>query len=144
MTDAAKPVVLHATAVTVCGRGLLIRGATGSGKSSIALELMSRGALLISDDRVKVDPQEDGAPWLSAPRTIAGLIEARGLGILHAEVADGAPLAAILDLDEMETHRLPPVRESMLMNVSVPLLHNSASPYFAAAVMQYLKGGRKE
>ncbi|MFZ7091737.1 HPr kinase/phosphorylase [Primorskyibacter sp. 2E233] len=145
MPDTATPLVLHASAVAVEGRGLLIRGASGRGKSSLALELMARGALLVADDRVIVTPRKGQAPWLSAPKTIAGLIEANGIGILHAAaLTTGAELTAVVDLDHEETHRLPPMRETILMNRAVPLLHFCASPYFPAAILQYLKGGRKD
>ncbi|WP_425101689.1 HPr kinase/phosphorylase [Tropicibacter sp. S64] len=144
MGTGAQPLVLHANAVAVDGRGLLIRGRSGSGKSTMALELMARGAVLVADDRVLIDPREDGSLWMSAPPTIAGLIEARGIGILNAEILDCAPVAAILDLDETEAHRLPPVRKTLLINRSIPVLHNCATPGFAAAVLQYLRGGRKD
>ena len=56
----SAPLILHATAVAVAGRGLLIRGASGSGKSGLALEMMARGAQLVSDDRVIVSDRDDG------------------------------------------------------------------------------------
>ena len=122
---------------------MLIRGASGSGKSGLALDLMSRGAALVADDRV--------ALWRGSDLVIAGrppslpnLIEARGLGLLTVELTGPAPLAAVLDLSLLEDQRLPPQRKTALLGVDLPLLHNSASPYFAAGLMQYLKGGRRE
>ena len=47
-------------------------------------------------------------------------------------------------LDEIETTRLPQRRETMLQGQRIPLLHKTAHPYFPAALVQYLKGGRKE
>ena len=136
--------VLHATAVAVAGNGLLIRGASGSGKSGLALEMMARGAALVADDRVIVTAR-DGALWLSAPSPIAGLIEARGLGLLRAAPARGpVRLVAVLDLDEPETDRLPQCREIMLHGQRIPLLHNSVHTSFPAALVQYLTGGRRD
>ncbi|SMX46714.1 HPr kinase/phosphorylase [Maliponia aquimaris] len=135
--------VLHATSVAVAGRGLLIRGASGSGKSGLALELMARGATLVADDRTIVRRVGDGLR-LDAPEAIRGLIEARGLGLLTAEAAGNVPLAAVLDLDVAETHRLPPIRAVRLLGVDIPLLHNSASQYFPAQLLQYLKASRRE
>lgn len=135
--------ILHATSVEVAGRGLLIRGASGSGKSGLALEMMARGARLIADDRTLVRRREEGLR-LDVPYPIRGLIEARGLGILTAEVAEGVPLAAVLDLDVAETRRLPPFRMVRLLDLEVPLLHNSASQYFPAQLVQYLKASRRE
>ncbi|MCR8547977.1 HPr kinase/phosphatase C-terminal domain-containing protein [Salipiger sp. P9] len=137
-----SPSPLHATAVAVAGNGLLIRGASGSGKSGLALEMMARGAALVADDRVIVSAR-DGALWLSAPDPLRGLIEARGLGLLSAEPSGPVRLAAILDLDHAETERLPQRREIMLQGQRIPLLHKAAHPYFPAALVQYLKGGRR-
>ena len=135
--------ILHATAVTVAGHGLLIRGASGSGKSALALEMMAHGATLVADDRVIVSLR-DNTLWLAPPAPLTGMIEARGLGLLHAETSGPAPLAAVLDLDTLETARLPQRRETMLHGQRIPLLHKTAHPYFPAALVQYLKGGRKE
>lgn len=135
--------VLHATSVAVAGRGLLIRGASGSGKSGLALELMARGATLVADDRTIVRRTGE-VLCLSVPEAIRGLIEARGLGILSAEATEDVPLAAILDLDVAETHRLPPIRMTRVLGLDVPLLHNSASQYFPAQLVQYLKASRRE
>ena len=135
------PLILHASAVAVDGRGLLIRGASGSGKSSLALQMMALGATLVADDRVCLYRRASGV-WLSAPDTIRGLIEARGLGLLHATETEAA-LHTVLDLDTDETERLPPLRRTELLEHSVPLLHNPASGGFAAALMQYLRAGRR-
>ena len=135
--------ILHATAVTVAGRGLLIRGASGSGKSGLALEMMARGATLVADDRVIVSLR-DNTLWLAPPAPLTGMIEARGLGLLYADISGPAPLTAVLDLDTLETARLPQRRETMLHGQRIPLLHKTAHPYFPAALVQYLKGGRRE
>ncbi|MBV7397377.1 HPr kinase/phosphatase C-terminal domain-containing protein [Mameliella sp. DP3N28-2] len=135
--------ILHATSVAVAGRGLLIRGASGSGKSGLALEMMARGALLIADDRTIVR-RHDGRLILDVPLALQGMIEARQIGLLHADWVTGVPLAAVLDLDVAERHRLPPNRRTCLLGVEVPLLHNSASEYFPAGLVHYLKSGRRE
>lgn len=133
--------VLHATSVVLNGRGLLICGASGSGKSGLALDLMSRGAQLVSDDRTVVTRRGEAAR-LTAPEAIRGMIEARGLGLLNAVPAAHAELAAILDLDLAETERLPQLRKRSLLGLEFPLLHKSASAYFPASLVQYLRGGR--
>ena len=62
---------LHATSIAIGGHGLLIMGASGAGKSDLALRLIDRGATLISDDYTIASPR-DGRLLLSAPQTIAG------------------------------------------------------------------------
>ena len=72
--------VLHASCVGLDGDAVLILGKSGAGKSALALTLMAYGAQLVADDRVVLRPV-DGRIIASAPDTIAGLIEARGVGI---------------------------------------------------------------
>ncbi|SNR46307.1 HPr kinase/phosphorylase [Puniceibacterium sediminis] len=136
-----RQLVLHASAVCFGTRAALIRGASGSGKSALALELMTRGAQLIADDQVILHATPEGIA-LIAPGAIRGLIEARGVGLLQADAARTALLAVVVDLDQTETDRLPPVRNTVLLGASVPLLHNVAAPYFPAALIQYLRCGR--
>ncbi|WP_244437480.1 HPr kinase/phosphorylase [Roseivivax isoporae] len=126
------------------GRAALIRGRAGSGKSALALGMMAAGAALVADDRVILTRDGDGIV-LSAPEAIRGLIEARGIGLLRARPAEGpVRLSVVVDLDTPETARLPPLRHVTLLSCAVPVLHNFAHPHFAAALVQYLKGGRHE
>ncbi|MCU0910148.1 MAG: HPr kinase/phosphatase C-terminal domain-containing protein [Rhodobacteraceae bacterium] len=134
------PQVLHATAVALEGRALLILGPSGSGKSALALQLMALGARLVSDDRTTVT-LGDGHPVASAPTAILGRIEARGIGILAAEPAPPCPVALVADLAHAETERLPPPRQFDLLGIPIPLVHRIDSPHFPAALVQYLRGG---
>jgi HPr kinase/phosphorylase len=136
-------VLIHASSVALDGRAVLIRGASGSGKSALALQLMAFGARLIADDRTLLTDHPEG-PLASAPATIRGRIEARGLGILAAAPADPAPVRLVVDLDRTETERLPPPRRADLLGHAIPLCHKQESPYFAAAILQYLKAGQAE
>ena len=90
-------VQVHATCVDVDGMGVLLRGPPGSGKSDLALRLISGGALLVADDRAEVTAV-GGRVMVSPPPEIAGLIEVRGLGILRFEHRDRVPLGLVLDL----------------------------------------------
>ncbi len=132
---------LHASAIALGGRGALIKGAAGSGKSSLALELMAFGAALVADDQVEI-VVEDGQPVAAAPATLPAAIEARGVGLLAAERVGRAPVELVIDLDTVETERLPPDRTTTLLGCRVPLLHKSESTHFAAAILQYLKAGK--
>lgn len=137
---ATAPQVLHATAVAVDGRALLILGPSGAGKSALALQLMALGARLVSDDRTIVSLR-DGHPVAAAPDAIRGRIEARGIGILAADPAPPSPVALVVDLAHTETERLPPARRFDLLGVDLPLVHRIDSAHFPAALMQYLLGG---
>ena len=143
MASSPDPINLHASAVAIEGQGVLILGASGSGKSALALHLMGMGAQLIADDRV--DLRRDGSQIIaSCPATLRGRIEARGIGLLHATPAPRAALALVVDLDQTEAARLPQRRETMLHGRNIPLLHKAAHPYFPAAILQYVKGGRRD
>ena len=96
---------LHATAVSVANKGLLILGASGSGKSKLALAMLTHGAKLISDDQVLLKTDTDKI-ILSAPCSIIGKIEARYIGILNVP-AVSAQLFLAIDLDKDEPERLP-------------------------------------
>lgn len=94
---------IHATAILLAGKGVLIRGPSGSGKSLLALYLLdifaSRGrdAVLVSDDRVELE--SDGETiLLHTPATIAGLIELRGHGIVSRPYQSGKRLDLVVDL----------------------------------------------
>jgi HPr kinase/phosphorylase len=134
---------LHATTVALGDRGLLILGRSGAGKSTLALALMSLGATLVADDRTTLTTRDD-ALIATCPPAIRGLIEARGLGLLRARPQDEATLAAAVDLDTVETERLPEPHRIVLLNRSLPLLHKVETGYFAAALLQYLKEGTAE
>ena len=96
---------VHGTAVSIDGKGLLILGQSGSGKSQLALALITHGAKLISDDQVILINTESDV-ILSAPKSISGKIEARFVGILKMPVLI-APLYLVIDLDQKELDRLP-------------------------------------
>ena len=101
---------LHATCVAIDGRGVLLIGGSGAGKSDLALRLIDRGAELVSDDGTIIEAR-DGRLYATAPTTIAGRIEVRGLGIIDLPARAEAPLALILALDQtvprMPDERLP-------------------------------------
>lgn len=116
-------------------------GASGAGKSSLALKLMSLGATLVSDDQTWLNLR-NGSLIASAPETIKGLIEARGVGLLRADTVESAAVALAIDMDQPETERLPIRREIALLGLSVNLLHKVEHDHFPAAILQYLRAGR--
>ena len=134
---------LHATCVAVDGRGLLILGPSGAGKSALALGLLSRGALLVSDDRTRLDVV-GGALRASCPNPdLQGLIEARGVGILRAASVPTAEVALVVDLGHTEPDRLPPHRTVTILGISVPLVLHVQKDHFPDSLMLYLRHGRE-
>lgn len=136
------PETVHATTVAIGARALLIRGPSGAGKSALALQLMALGAQLVADDRTCLAASTEGLPVASAPDTIRGMIEARGVGILKVDPAPPTRVVAVLDLGATETERIPEPRSTRVAGVDLPLLHKVESEHFPAALMQYMLGGR--
>lgn len=132
---------IHASAVAFSNRAVLVTGPSGSGKSGLALELVSRGAVLVADDRVLLKASEDGPPRAFAPGPLVGRIEARGLGILRTDVVSGVPVALAVDLGRAPEARLPPPATITLLGHPVPLLCGKGAPNLAAAIHVALQGG---
>lgn len=134
--------ILHATCVAVDGRGLLIIGPSGSGKSALGLRLMSLGARLVADDRTELVVR-DGRLVAQSPAAIKGLIEARGVGILHAPTAEAAEVALVADLGQAEEQRLPPARRITILGYELDLVLQARNDHFPDALMLYLRFGRQ-
>ncbi len=97
---------MHATTIQLVGHGVLILGDSGSGKSDLALRLIAEGALLVADDQTCLTLQ-DGHLVATAPTTIAGRIEARGIGILPAPQVESARLRLAVRLSTVPIERMP-------------------------------------
>ncbi len=130
---------LHASAVAVEGRGLLIQGRAGAGKTTLALEMIALGAELVADDRVAAAPGADGRLWLSAPAGLAGLVEVRGFGLARLARRERAALALIADLDRAENARLPEPRSRRLRGIACPVFLCKGKPGLAAALSCLLR-----
>ena len=118
--------------------GVLIRGASGSGKSDLALRMIDGGGRLVADDRVdlSVSDARDGARLVAqAPDILRGRIEVRGLGILRLPALDSVAVSLVVDLvsgDAIE--RLPGRRTCAYLEVELPLL--ALDPFEAAAAVK--------
>ena len=127
----------HASCVAIGEFGLLIRGASGSGKSDLVLRLLdeARGVSLVSDDQVLL-VEHQGALMATAPASLAGKLEIRGQGIMPWPYIAQVKLSHIVDLVEpAEISRMPEVRElqTSLMNHVFPCLKLAAKQASAPA-----------
>jgi len=122
---------VHGTAVEIAGLGVLLRGASGAGKSDLALRLIDGGARLVADDRV--DLARDGsAIVMRAPDVLAGRIEVRGVGILSLCGVAGARLDLLVDLvPRAEVERLPEPHSEEVAGLRVPRI--ALAPFEASA-----------
>jgi serine kinase of HPr protein (carbohydrate metabolism regulator) len=124
---------IHAACIAFNGQGILLRGPSGSGKSDLALRAIADGARLVADDRVVLTPVQGGAPVASAPETLRGLIEIRGLGIMRMEAEPEAPIALVADLcPPQPIERLPERRSCELAGAILPVI--ALAPFEASAV----------
>jgi len=119
---------VHGTAVAIDGRGVLIVGPSGSGKSDLALRLIDRGARLIADDQVELEAC-DGVLRACALATIHGRMEVRGIGLIDVD-AGSAAIALVVDVGT-PPDRMPEPRVQKLEGVAVPLV--ALSPFDASA-----------
>ncbi len=112
---------VHASCVAVDGRAILIGGRSGSGKSDLSLRLVDRGAQLVSDDYTLVRRVQDRL-LASAPESIAGRIEVRGVGIVEYPPASDVPVSLFVDLD-LAIERLPePDTQRFVAGLPIPLI----------------------
>jgi HPr kinase/phosphorylase len=115
--------MIHATAVSLDGQAVILRGPSGSGKSDLALQLIET-ATLISDDQTRLQ-RRGGEILASAPARIKGLLEVRGLGIITVPTIDEAPVALIVDLlpvDQIERMPAPEDQRTELLGITLPRL----------------------
>ena len=131
------PVTVHASAVLVGARAVLIRGPSGSGKSRLAFDLIEAGrarrlrfARLVADDRVFLE-NASGRLVVRVPDTLAGLIELRGVGILRRDYEASAVVGLVVDLAAADAVRLPEEDSAQVEGIKIPRL---AFPPGAAAL----------
>ena len=97
--------LIHGTAVSIDGWGVLLLGPSAAGKSDLALRLIDRGAMLVSDDAVPVVIDASG-PELHTAQNIEGRLEVRGIGIVSVPHVTRVPLRLVIELAE-SVERLP-------------------------------------
>jgi serine kinase of HPr protein (carbohydrate metabolism regulator) len=123
---------VHASTVAKDGRAVLISGASGSGKSDLALRLLDRGFSLVSDDQTHVR-RESGRLVASPPATIAGKLEVRGIGIVEMDHLTDIPVALLVELTS-DIQRMPDdSRERPILGVALPLIGIDAMAASAAS-----------
>ena len=123
---------MHANCVALDGRAVLITGISGAGKSDLSLRLIDRGFTLVSDDQTIV--RKSGTQIMaSAPPSIVGKLEIRGVGIVTMETVTDMPVALLVDLTS-DVQRLPDEnRARPILGIPLPLISVDAMTASAAS-----------
>lgn len=146
IASAPESKTIHASCVEIDGRAILLAGASGSGKSDLALRLLDRGAKLVSDDYTIL--RRDGDSLIaSAPANIAGQMEVRGVGLIEWPATSEAAVVLCLTLD-CPADRLPPdpLPKRTILGLGIPLLAINAlepsAPIKVELALRQLLGGK--
>lgn len=154
-TDQANtPLIVHGSCVAIGGHGVLLTGPSGSGKSDCALRLLDDGAMLVSDDSTCLTPDPHSATatlTATAPATIKGLLEIRGLGIVRWDSVDNVPLRLVINAcDGTQVSRMPDLKardmQATFADIMVPQLQfdlrHAATPAKIRATLAVVTGAK--
>jgi serine kinase of HPr protein (carbohydrate metabolism regulator) len=119
--DAGDIQTVHATCIAIGAHGVLLLGQSGTGKSDLALRLIDRGAVLVSDDQTALTTR-GGRLLASPPATLAGKIEVRGVGIVERPWRGMVPIAIAVRLTERYERMPNPAMREPFAGVDVPIV----------------------
>ena len=111
--------IMHATCVDVNGSGVLIIGRSGSGKSSLAINLLALGSTLVADDQCKL-VRKNNRYRISKPASLPKSIEIRGVGLVSVPMVNETNLDWVVNMDEAEKERMPSPRFTEIGGFRVP------------------------
>jgi HPr kinase/phosphorylase len=142
---AGRSASIHATCVVLGEAGILIRGPSGSGKSRLARDILTEAARhgcfarLVADDRVRIEARH-GRIVARAVTATAGLLEARGLGIVRLPHEQAALVRLVVDCSAVEADRLPEGTEcnAVISGVATPRIKVRVDGRAAATVLWQL------
>ncbi|KAB0268395.1 HPr kinase/phosphorylase [Microvirga brassicacearum] len=141
------PDTIHATTIALGEAGILIRGEPGSGKSSLARQLLGDAralrifSLLVADDRTRVE-ERHGRLVARAVTAVAGCIEIRGIGIVRRAAEPAVVVRLIVDLSEGAPERLPERTEGTVAvcGVLLPRIRAQTGANLTDIVMEHIGG----
>ena len=110
---------MHATCVDINGSGVLIVGCSGSGKSSLAINLLALGSTLVADDQC-ILVRKNNRFFVSKPASLPNSIEIRGIGLVSVPMVVETSLDWVVNMDEAETERMPNLRFTEIDGYRVP------------------------
>ena len=111
--------VMHASCVDVNGSGVLIVGRSGSGKSSLAINLLALGSKLVADDQCEL-VRKNNSFRISKPASLPKSIEIRGVGLVSVPMVKETSLDWVVNMDEVEKERMPTPQFTEIGGFRVP------------------------
>ena len=110
---------MHATCVDINGSGVLIVGRSGSGKSSLAINLLALGSKLVADDQCEL-VKKNNRFSVSKPASLPNSIEIRGIGLVSVPMVIETSLDWVVNMDEAEKKRMPDLRFTEIDGYKIP------------------------
>ena len=112
---------MHATCVDINGSGVLIIGRSGSGKSSLAINLLALGSKLVADDQCEL-VKKNNRFRISKPASLPNSIEIRGIGLVSVPMVVETSLDWVVNMDEVEKERMPDLRLTEIDGYKIPTI----------------------
>ena len=113
--------IMHATCVDINGSGVLIVGRSGSGKSSLAINLLALGSKLVADDQCKL-VKKNNSFCIFKPASLPNSIEIRGIGLVSVPMVVETSLDWVVNMDEAEKERMPDLRFTEIDGYKIPTI----------------------
>ena len=113
--------IMHATCVDINGSGVLIVGRSGSGKSSLAINLLALGSKLVADDQCELI-KNNNRFRVSKPASLPNSIEIRGVGLVSVPMVVETSLDWVVNMDEAEKERMPDLRFTEIDGYKIPTI----------------------
>ncbi|MBQ4400044.1 MAG: HPr kinase/phosphatase C-terminal domain-containing protein [Alphaproteobacteria bacterium] len=136
--------IIHATLVQMDGKGILLTGKSGSGKSDLALRLIeNKAAKLVADDMVEIF-ERNSKILGNAPKNMRGLLEVRGVGIVKYPCLKNAQIDMVVNLKDKpeDVERMPIIAKDIILGLEINKIdlyakENSAPEKIAAALRKF-------
>ena len=132
--------IMHATCVDINGSGVLIIGHSGSGKSSLAINLLALGSKLVADDQCELVRKNNGCR-VSKPVSLPKGIEMRGVGLVSVPMVNETNLDWVVNMDEAEKERMPPPRFTEIGGIRVPTVFGKDMDDLASRIYVLVNNG---
>ena len=134
--------IIHASSIDINGKGVVILGKSGAGKSNLAIKLISMGAKLISDDQTHFKFKENKI-IISKPKTTPNFIEARGIGLIKVPFVVSAKLFCFVKITNLELNRLPNAKNKYCFGKKIKMMEFNPFYNNESALFMSLRYGVK-